>query len=242
VIKRVRFATRRADLTPEAFAERWRAAVVATVTACPDAARPLRVAVCTGLPEVVADQVHDGVGLQWFRDPDHLERFESWVQTASFEAPLDGLGAVLDLDASPVILTEEAVLRGAPWLEERWKDGGEKLKHMAVARRAAHLSAAEFSERWRSRAGTVKRPGESTAVAIPDDARGQAYVQNHVLARASGDWAYDAFNEVYFEDVESLRVRVDWFNESLAGGTEDDLVRESWFLAAREEVILGGAG
>ncbi len=190
----------------------------------------MRAALCTSVPGVIEVQKHDGVGLEWFSDADHLERFDRWRDTAALEPAADRLRRVLDADASPVIVVDEAILRGEDWLEQRWRQGGEKLKHMAIARRAAGLTPAEFSERWRSRAGTVRRPRRHQAVPIPDEARGNAYVQNHPRPRAVGDWAYDAFNEVYFDDLDGLRRRSDWFTESLGAGTEDDLVSQNWFL------------
>ena len=72
---------------------------------------------------------------------------------------------------------------------------------------------------------------------IPEDARGLAYVQNHPRPRPEGEWAYDALNEVYFDDLDSLRTRIEWFREHLLD-QEDDLVRENWFIVAREEVVL----
>jgi hypothetical protein len=77
---------------------------------------------------------------------------------------------------------------------------------------------------------------------IPDDARGHAYVQNHPCPRAPGagtaGWVYDAVNEVYFDDAETLRVRINWFRENLSGLAEADLVGQSWFISVREEVLL----
>jgi hypothetical protein len=237
VIKRVRFGTRKAELAPEAFPAAWRQAASASADG-PQDVRPLRVAVCTSLPEIISNPRHDGILLEWFSDLDHLERLQAWLETTGREPEVRRLHRALDWEASPVIVVDEVVLRGGVWLEQRWQEGGEKLKHMAIARRAADLTLAEFSERWKGRAGMIGRPGEAGTITIPDEARGRAYIQNHPQARRTGDWAYDAFNEVYFEDVDSLRLRVDWFKESLAGGTEDDLVRANWFLAAREEVLF----
>jgi hypothetical protein len=237
MIKRVRFATRRADVEAAHFAATWREASAAVAAACPDDARPLRAALCTSVPGVVGDQRHDGVSLAWFSDDDHLARFDRWWDTAGSE-PADRLRQTWDDAASPVIVVDEVVVRGEDWLEQRWRQGGQKLKHMAIARRATHLSAAEFSAVWRNRAGMVRRPGAAEATPIPEVARGNAYVQNHPVARADGEWAYDAFNEVYFDDIESLRRRADWFAEALGTGTEDDFVSVNWFLVASEEVLI----
>ncbi|OAA26916.1 hypothetical protein UG55_101196 [Frankia sp. EI5c] len=58
-------------------------------------------------------------------------------------------------------------------------------------------------------------------------------------AAGTGEWAYDAVNEVHFDDVDGLRVRVEWFRGTAAGGTDTDLFAEPEFLAVREEVLLG---
>jgi hypothetical protein len=177
---------------------------------------------------VIADQLHDAVGFEWFEDPDHLARFARWLTTRPGPEP----GAVEI--PTVTVEVEEVVLRGQDWLERRWRRGGNALKHMAIARRAEGLTPSEFSDRWRARAGTVRAPGAAAAVAIPGEARGQAYVQNHPRPRTGGEWAYDAVNEVYFDDLEGLRRRIAWFEDTLSGGTEDDLVRENWFLAVDE--------
>jgi hypothetical protein len=197
VLKRIRFAT----------------PASASLDAPPDV-RPVRVARCTVLPDLTPDAKHDDIGLEWFRDADHLDRYETWL-----------------VDDGPVVVAEEHVLRGADWLARRWRAGGEKLKHMAIARRAAGLSQAQFQELWRTRAGTVG------ATPIPDAAKGLAYVQNHPVPRPDGEWAYDAVNEVWFDDIDGLRTRMAWFAERLGDGTEDDLVGESWFVAVREQVL-----
>jgi hypothetical protein len=226
LIKRIRFAS------ADGFAAGVRA-VGAAATEAPADARPCRIALCTSVPGIVPDPNHDGVAIEWFDDEGHLERFDAWVDSSGLS---ERLPEVRDLIASPTVIADEVVLRGAEWLDGRWRTGGPKLKHMAIAKRAAGLGPAEFSEKWKSRAGSVRR-GDGPAVVIPDSARGLAYVQNHPRPPAAGDWAYDAVNEVYFDDEESLQGRVDWFAANLAGGTEDDLVSESSFLAVREEPV-----
>lgn len=204
MIKRITFVTGHGD------------AAAGTLDAPPDI-RPSRVAVSTTLPDLTGPEPrHDGIVIEWFADADHLRRFEAW------------LGAP-DRAAGPVLVTEESVMRGAEWLDQRWRDGGEKLKHMAVAVRAEGLAPAEFSERWRAHSGRN----------IPDRVRGLAYVQNHPCPRTTGEWAYDAVNEVYFDDITGLRARVDWFRENLTGPLRSDLFRASWFLAVREEILSG---
>lgn len=240
MIKRISFASRRSDLPSERFGELWTDALGAVLDA-PTGSRPLRLTASTTLPELSGpDPKHDGIGLEWFADEAHLERFERWLGTLAGQAATERLDDVVASGGSFIVVADEVVMRGADWLDRRWREGGEKLKHMAIALRASDLTPAQFSERWRGRAGQVRRAGASETTAIPDEARGRAYVQNHPRPRASGEWAYDALNEVYFDDVESLRTRIEWFREHLAGQTEADLVRESWFLAGRELVLLSG--
>ncbi|MGW1029452.1 hypothetical protein ACWD4J_38210 [Streptomyces sp. NPDC002577] len=237
MIKRIRFATRKQDVPVAAFSGAW-PHVVAGISHAPPDVRPLRVAVCTTLPDLTgADPKHDGTGIEWFAGTGHLRRFQGWLDTPAGRLLMQRLEEIVDTDASPVLVAEESVLRGADWLEQRWGDGGGKFKHMAIALRAAGLTPAEFSERWRSHAGRLRRPGAAEATVIPDDARGRAYVQNHPCPRTAGEWAYDALNEVYFDDVTGLRTRIEWFRENLRDQTADDLVRRSWFIAAREEVV-----
>lgn len=130
-------------------------------------------------------------------------------------------------DGDADVLAHEHVLRGTDWLEDRWRVGGPRLKHMALAARAPGLTAEEFSERWRGRAGKVG------ATPIPEVAKGQAYAQNHPLP---GEWAYDAVNEVWFDDEPDLRARIAFFAE-LGDDAEDDLVGEHRFVAVREELL-----
>jgi hypothetical protein len=210
VIKRIAFGAATAD---------------ARVDDAPPDVKPVRATVCTALNDLCDDEPnHDTVVLEWFTDSDHLERFESWLATIDSRA--------LQL---PVVVADELVLRGGDWLEQRWRDGGSKLKHMALAMRSSELTAAEFSERWKAHAGTVTHGDLRTP--IPEEARGLAYVQNHPVPRAAGDWAYDAVNEVYFDDLAGLERRIAWFRDNLEPGG-DELVHESWFLAVREAVLF----
>jgi hypothetical protein len=126
------------------------------------------------------------------------------------------------------VVAEEAVVRGAPWLEQRWKDGGPMVKHMALATRAAGLTQPEFAARWRAHAGTAG------GARVPDEARGLAYVQNHPIA---GQWPYDAVNEVYFDDLDGLRRRVEWFRGNVPAPADGSLFGQSWLVAVREVVI-----
>jgi hypothetical protein len=225
VIKRVRFATR----SGAGDFGSWPAAVAAAMAAPPEV-RPVRVVSCTVLPDITPDQIHDGIGIEWFVDSAHLARFESWLASPEGGRIDDVLSEVLNLEASPLLLAEEHVMRGADWLEERWRHGGARLKHMAIARRAAGLTPTQFSELWKTRAGKVG------SVTIPEEARGRAYVQNHQLTPPAGSWAYDALNEVYFEsdDLDGVRARIAFFADTMKAHGEDDLVSESWFVVASE--------
>jgi hypothetical protein len=69
---------------------------------------------------------------------------------------------------------------------------------------------------------------------IPGHARGLAYVQNHPVP---GHWPYDAVNEVYFDDTESLLARIGYFERELSDRGEDDLISANWFLVVREEPL-----
>jgi hypothetical protein len=230
LIKRIRLATARRGLGREEFAAGWREAVAAAAAA-PERARPVRLTVSVALPEITAELRHDGVALEWFTDRAHLRRFELWLDTPAGQAVRRLRSEVIEHDASPVVVATEQVARGAEWLERRWRDGGPKLKQLAIATRADGLTLAQFLERWRGRAGMVG------ATPIPDAFRGRAYVQNHPLLGGDREWAYDAINEVYFDDAESLLARIAYVERELAGRAESDLVRANWFLAVSEDPI-----
>ncbi len=230
MIKRIRLATSKSGLGPEEFGRRLGDAVAAAATA-PAAARPARLTVATALLDVDADQQYDGVGLEWFTGEEHLLRYEAWLATPDGQAAQRRLGEAADLDASPVVLADERVVRGADWLEQRWQGAGQKVKQLAIATRAHGLTLPQFQELWRSRAGKIG------AAPIPDAFRGQAYIQNHPLVRAGRDWAYDAVNEVYFDNVDGLLARMGYFRENLTDTAEEDLVSKGWFLAVREQPV-----
>lgn len=229
MITRVRLATRHPAVGPDTFAARW-ADAVAAAAAAPTA--PLRVVAATTLTEVCgADPRHDGVALESFADDAHLAAFEAWLASPAGVAAMTAIGELLDESTSPVLVADEHVLRGADWLAAHRRAGRPALVHMALARRAPELSAAELSERWRSHAGRLGRPGAE--VVIPDEVRGRAYAQLHPRPHPEGgEWAYDAVNEVWFDDVDGLRARHEWFLANLGDGA-DDLVAQSWFLGLR---------
>lgn len=223
MIKRIRLMTH--AVSDDRCAAAWRAAAIAALSAPPDV-RPARAAACTALPDILPDPPFSAIGLEWFTDAAHLARFASWLASSHGAAVSQALS-----DADHVIVAREHSLRGADWLERRWREGGAKLKHMAIARRAEGLTPAEFSDRWRDRAGRVG------TVPIPERARGLAYVQNHPLPEDRAGWAYDAVNEVYFDDLQGLRTRIAWFAEHFDRAGEADLIGESWFVAVREEAL-----
>jgi len=230
LIKRIRLVAGKSDLDHAEFSRRWRAAVAAAATA-PEPARPVRLTVSTALREVDADQRYDGVALEWFTDAAHLLRFEAWLRTPDGQRPERLLSEAAEPGASPVVVADERVARGADWLKGRWRDGGPKIKQLAIARRADSLTLPQFLDLWRSRAGKIG------ATPIPAALRGLAYIQNHPRVMAGRDSAYDAINEVYFDDADSLLARMAYFERELAGGGENDLVAANWFLAVREELI-----
>lgn len=243
MIKRIRLIARPPGVTPAVFTA-WCLGVVAGAALAGPDARPSRITASMVLPELSdpgdehADG-HDGIATEWFTSEPHLARFESWL------AALPDLTSLLgrpDDSSRPddgprgsrcshrqmgrLVVAREHALRGEPWLARRWRDGGGRLKHMALVTRAG-LSAEEFSRRWRAHAGTA---GSS----IPAEARGCACVQNHPMP---GEWPYDAINEVYFDDLAGLRARVRWFRDNVPGPADGGLFGQSRLIAVREVVL-----
>jgi len=160
---------------------------------------------------------------------DSSSDFSQWRTIHDWENFSDSpVGGSRDRADTGHLLADEHVMRGDDWLARRWRDGADVLKHMALATRAAGLTRAEFSQRWRSHAGTA-----GTAV-IPGEARGLAYVQNHPVA---GDWPYDAVNEVYFADLDGLKARVEWFRANVPDPADGVLFGNSWLIAVREVIV-----
>ena len=230
LIKRIRLAVGKSGRGHEEFSRRWRAAVAAAASA-PEPARPVRLTVSMALREVAADQEYDGIALEWFTTEEHLLRYEAWLRTTDGQEQERLLGEAIELETSPVVVSDERVVRGAEWLERRWQDAGPKLKQLAIARRADGLTLPQFLELWRSRAGSIG------SAPIPGAFRGLAYIQNHPRAMAGRDWAYDAVNEVYFDDAESLLARIEYFERELGDRGESDLISANSFLAVREEPL-----
>lgn len=239
MIKRIRFVTRRRALPVARFPVVWVDAVT-LVGEAPARVRPARVVACTTLHNIDGtDAPHDGISMEWFADMDALQRFETWLGTEDGHRAASAAGAV-EPDATAVIIAEEAVMRGADWLEHRWGERAAKVKHMALARRADGLTPTEFSERWRNRPGMIGGANSVSMVAIPDKAKGHAYVQNHPVPNSAGEWLYDAVNEVYFDDIDAMRTRIEFFEKNDVGRAEADLVSKATFVAVTEQVIDSG--
>ena len=237
MIKRIRFAVGQAGTDAgDGSVERLRRRLATGVEA-PNGPRPVRVTIGTTLVDARCDHGYAGVGLEWFADLDHLARFEAWSARATGSAAAVPPGDSGDRGPEPVIVAEEHVVRGADWLEDRWRDRTVVFKHLAIARRAAGLTPAQFAETWRTGAGRVQRSGRRDPLVIPDDVRGRAYVQNHPVPRDEGEWAYDAVNEVSFDDLDGLRTRVAWFREHVGDDADRDLISANWFIEARDEVL-----
>lgn len=150
-------------------------------------------------------------------------------------APDDG-GA--DASSHPALVVEEVVLRGGDWLEERWRDGGVRYKHVALATRSPGLTPAEFAERWRAHAGTVTPSSGGPVVDVPEAARGRAYVQDHPVPGAPPAM-FDGLNEVWFDDLADLDARRAWFDEHGVGRTDDGLFAPATYLTVVETVVVG---
>ncbi|HZM32732.1 MAG TPA: hypothetical protein VFB77_19680 [Acidimicrobiales bacterium] len=126
------------------------------------------------------------------------------------------------------VAVEEVVLRGADALAAHRDAGGDGLKMMSFGRRNPALSAAEFAARWRREAGRLG--GES----IPDDLRGFAYAQDH--PPPGSDPPFDAVNEVWFDRLDGLLRRAEWF---ASHPVPADLwsPSECWSVCLREETL-----
>ncbi|OHV39012.1 MULTISPECIES: EthD domain-containing protein [Pseudofrankia] len=254
MIKLFRFARRDPALTARVFETAWWREATRAAEAPPEV-RPVRVVVGTVLPglstpagggpgepgEDAPRPRYDVMSVLWFPDIAALGRFES--SRATPDVTGDGgrgaAGAAPEPATLVTLVAEERVARGADWFERHLAAGGGAFKHLALARRTAGLTRAEFSERWAAHGAQVRVVGTATTTAIPESVRGDAYVQNHPLA-AADDPAYDAVNEVYFDELAGLRARARWFQENPLDGSGTDLFGPTTFLAVREDVLLAG--
>ncbi len=239
MIKRLRFVSRDTPADPDRFVTAWRIAA-AGVAQAPAYTRPLRVTLCLPVPDLAAADAdgprHDAVVMEWFRDAWHLRRFVAWLDTRDGRIATEPAEGVVAADSEQAIVADERVLRGAEWLRRHRRSGGPVFTHMALGLRDERLSQEEFSRRWARHAGRIQVGGGAASVIIPESVRGDAYIQNHPFSRPNG-WAYDAVNEVCFDDLDGLRGRDAWFrrNTSVVGR---GLVRAAWFLAVREVTLF----
>lgn len=150
-------------------------------------------------------------------------------------APDDG---GTDASSHPVLVVDEVVLRGADWLDARWRDGGDRYKHVALATRSPGLTPAEFAERWRAHAGTAARSSGGPAVDVPEAARGRAYVQDHPVPGAPPSM-FDGLNEVWLDDLTALDTRRTWFDAHGVGRTDDGVFAPATYLTVVETVVVG---
>jgi hypothetical protein len=235
MIKRIQLVRRLRSLPAPDFDAGWTAALARAVAEAPEAVQPLRAVACLALP-LEGEPLHDGISMLWFADVAALQRHERWQRSAGLQP---SAAELLDSSRTLELVTREVVLRGAEWLVQRWRSREPKFKHMALARRARGLTAAEFSERWRKRPGQIG--GEQTpSLAIPEAAKGRAYCQNHPLPdcqSADTDPGYDAVNEVYFDRLEDMQARIAFFRDHPVAQLDADLVSEPAFLIVREQVL-----
>jgi hypothetical protein len=191
---------------PDAIRSRWLEALRA------DGA-PTRVTLSTALHlDGLPPPAFAAVDVLWFADEAAALDHDGWLRR---HAPALVLG-----DGSCAVVVEEVALRG-----DRSPVGSYRM--MSFGRRNPGLSRAGFLARWRLESGRLG--GE----AIPDDVRGLAYVQDHPVG---DDVAFDAVNEVWFDRLDDLRRRADWF---AARPIPSDLMSpaECWSLYLREEVL-----
>ena len=159
------------------------------------------------------------------------------IQAVVIEWPSPDDGAS-DTSRDTVLVVDEVVLRGADWLDARWRDGGDRYKHVALATRSPGLSPAEFAERWRAHASTVTTSASGPAVVVPDAVKGRAYAQDHPVPGAPPA-SFDGLNEVWFDDLAGLDARLAWFAEHGVGRTDDGLFAPATYLTVVETVLVG---
>lgn len=234
MIKRIQFFSRRAEISPAEFQTRWLHAFTQALRV--DA--PARAVANIVLHDVPGcEAAHDAISMEWFDSTDPYVAMP-WEATSARHdrtdlQPFEELG---DAEAYRCIIADELVLRGADWLDRRWLEAAPKFKHMALARRAHGLSAAEFSERWRNRAGQLGGGSSAPVITIPDAARGHAYVQNHPCQLVDPS-AYDAINEVYFDHLTAMRARIEFFAQHDLLKADSELISLTHFAVVREHMI-----
>ncbi len=164
---------------------------------------PVRVSVAAPLTEAgFPPPPFAAVDIQWFTDRGAALETDARLTAANPELRI---GSSLLGGSSCSVVAEEVVMRGEDYIDLRWQTGGDRLKMMSFGKRNPRLTLEEFLERWRGQAGRLG--GE----AIPEQARGLAYIQNHPLLLEGHAWPFDAINEVYFDHLEHLRERQAYF-------------------------------
>jgi hypothetical protein len=192
--KVLRFLDTDRSLTDE-LKDRWKAALARG----PAEGGPSRVAVAWPLESPAEFAAID---MLWFDAREAALSHDEWIASVDADLVLEaGTGS----GRSCQVVAEEVVLRGPEYLENRWRQGGSRLKMMSFGKRNPALTLAEFSREWRNHSG---RLGDEE---IPAGIRGLAYVQNHPIPHDGGEWPFDAVNEVYFERAEDLERRREYF-------------------------------
>lgn len=175
MIKRIRFATRRHDVSPDALAAGWRATAEAAAAA-PAHLRPVRISVSTVLPALTGTAaLYDAVGFAWFNDDEHLKRYSDWLDTAEGHAAESLIERLTDSTNSRILVAEEKVVRGQDWFTGHRQEGDSAFQHLAIAIRANGMTPAEFSSAWSGHAGTIRGAAADRTtqpVAIPAEVRG----------------------------------------------------------------------
>jgi len=225
-VKVVRFLAGGPSLA-EDLRRRWTAALARDPGARPAVGRPVRLALAVPLDQSELPPRFAAIDLQWFAGVTEALANDAWLGAAD---PDLCLGSPLFGGSSCQVVADEAVLRGGDYLDARWRLGGERLKMMSFGRRNPRLTPREFSARWRNEAG---RLGDER---IPDDVRGLAYVQNHPVPLDGHEWPLDAVNEVYFERLDHLRRRAEWFAARQEAAPAETFMSpaETWSMLVRE--------
>jgi hypothetical protein len=240
MIKRWELIERGPGCGLELFRTGWAAQVKEVRDRAPADALPVRWAHCHVLEADVQPGRVDAVDIAWFRDPQHVQCFEDWVEGDDARKALAMVVPPGWSTTGRRLLTDERVLRHPDYVDARWSGSGprERIKQMAMAKRREDLTLAEFSSRWSAQAGMLG------AEEIPEYARGRAYIQNHALDLPGAEWPVDGVNELYFDDISELRRRQEYFasREKVASRSEQESFfspTTRLFLTVREEVVVG---
>ena len=218
---------RRAALTVEEFTSSFVAALAGAdvVRAADGGIR--RVVVGRVLePRPDVERPFDALVETWVDDQTDLavwgEPFGEWLRT--------DVSDLVDGPASLSLCVKELPLRGADYLARRFasRDPARVVKSYSFSHRADGLTLTEFSQLWRTHHGPL------AGQRMPPAVQGFAYVQNHALPVQSGEPAFDGVAEIYLQDVETYRRRLEWFNSQDAA----DLNREEKNLASKAGRVM----